>query len=323
MTIVEVVALLFIAVFLGVVTIYMWYVTVKTSPRYHLKKRMRTLAVDVSDRRFPQDLRLEILKEMNPIDRFLFAFRPVRKLDALMDNAGLKTADVKLFILLIFIFAVLFYTVGAVVGLGKVFPLLLASVGAMLPMGYLSVIKSIRFRRFTEQFPNALDMVARSLRAGHSLGAAIQLVGSETAEPIAGLFRSAYEEQALGLSMRESLEHMSRRMPGTDLKFFVMATNIHREIGGNLGEILTRLAHTIRDRLRIRRQVRVYTAQARLSGYVLAMVPASMAVIFYFALPGYMEELFKVDWGIYAVYIAITMQVLGFLVIRKIINIKI
>lgn len=323
MTIIEIALLFFIAAFLGVIAIYLWYVAVKTSPRLLLRKRLRGLAVDVSDRRFPADLRLEILREMNPLDRFIFRFALVRRLDGLIDKAGLKTADVKVFILLIIVLGASGYVAGYFLGLGKVFPLLLIPLGAMLPLFYLVIMKNRRFVRFTEQFPDSLDMVSRSLQAGHSLGAAMQMVGSEMAEPVAGLFRTAYEEQALGLSMREALEHMSRRMPGTDLKFFVMATNIHREIGGNLGEILHRLAHTIRERLKIRRQVRVYTAQARLSGYTLAVVPIAMAGALYWFMPDYILELFSVDWGWYAVYIAISLQILGFFVIRRIINIRI
>jgi tight adherence protein B len=166
-------------------------------------------------------------------------------------------------------------------------------------------------------------MVARSLKAGHALSGALNLVGREMSEPTADLFKTAYEEQSFGLSMREALDHMGRRMPGTDLTFFVMATNIHREVGGNLGEILERLAHTIRERLRIKRQVKVYTAQARLSGYILAAVPFAMALLLYFAMPGYLEEILSVDWGIHFIYFALVSQLVGFLVIRKLINIRI
>ncbi len=123
---------------------------------------------------------------------------------------------------------------------------------------------------------------------------------------------------------------MTDRVESTDLKFFVMAINIHREIGGNLGEILERLAKTIRERLVIRRQVRVYTAQARVSGYILAVVPIVMAFFFYVMSPGYIEELWTTDItmsgfkvGVLAIVFAIAAQVAGFLVIRKIVNIRI
>ncbi|MBI5598333.1 MAG: type II secretion system F family protein [Deltaproteobacteria bacterium] len=322
MTAFNIVLLFFIAFFLAVIAVYLWYAAYRTSPRYLLKKRMRSLAVDTSDRRFPQELRVEILGDMSPLDKLLLRFPATKTLDKLINTAGVKVG-VKTFLLLIPAFAVIFYMIGLLFGIGAAFSLLLAPVGAAAPFYYLYVKKQKRLKRFTEQLPDAVDMVARSLKAGHSLGAALQLVGNELPDPAGGLFKTAYEEQSLGLSMREALDHISRLMPSNDLRFLVLATNIHREVGGNLGEILERLAQTIRERLRIRRQVRVYTAQARLSGYVLSGTPLFMAVLLYFMFPGYIQELFTVKWGTYAVYIAVAAQVAGFLVIKKIINIKI
>ena len=195
--------------------------------------------------------------------------------------------------------------------------------GALSPIFYLKALKNKRIVRFTEQFPDALDMISRSLRAGHSFTAAMQLVASELSDPVSTLFKTAYDEQALGVSTREAIAHMTERVESTDLNFFVMAINIHREIGGNLGEILDRLAKTIRERLTIRRQVRVFTAQARLSGYILAITPLFMAGFFYVSSPGYMEELTEVASGRFAIALAIAAQVAGFLMIRKIVNIRI
>jgi len=325
MTVFNIAILFFIAIASGVVAVYLGYVSVKTSPRYLVKKRMRSLATDTEERRFPQELRVEILGEMNPLDRFLYRFKLTRKLDRLIETAGIKgvKAGVKFFVFLIVVCALLAYVIGVIIGLGGIFSLIFLAIGAALPLIYLGVKRKRRLKRFTEQLPDALDMIARSLKAGHSLNSAFQMVSSEMSEPTGSLFKTAYEEQAFGLSMREAVEHMVKLMPSKDLKFFVMATNIQREVGGNLGEILERLAHTIRERMKIRRQVRVYTAQARLSGYVLAGTPLFMVLFFYLFVPGYIQELFTVKWGVYAVYLAIAGQVIGFLVILKIINIKI
>lgn len=314
--------LFFAASLLFILTFYIWYVTVKSSPRYQLRRRLRNLAMDMSDRRFPKELRTEIFKEMSPLDSFIYSFKTARKLDRLIDRAGLKW-DTKFAVLIMVIFSFIMYFFGLSVRLGPIFSLTFIPIGVAIPLLYLQFAKRRRVAKFQEQFPDALDMVSRSLQAGHSLVAAFQLVGSELAEPVSGFFKIAHEEQTLGLSMREALDHMTRRMASTDLRFFVMATNIHRDIGGNLGEILMRLAKTIRERLQIRRQVRVYTAQARLTGYVLAVTPLIMALILYIAMPGYMEELFSVPWGVYAIYFAVFAQVLGFIAIKKIINIKI
>jgi tight adherence protein B len=328
-TILQIVLLFFIAIMLAVVTVYMWYSAVKSSPKYELRRRMRRLALDVENRRFPEELRFEILREMDPLDKFLLKMKPFRKLDILIDKAGLK-AELKTFVLMILITAASGFLIGLLAKGGIAVPVILAVVGALAPLYYLILKKRRRFNSFTEQFPDALDMISRSLKAGHSFTAAMQLVASEMADPVAALFKTAYDEQALGVSTREAIGHMTDRVESTDLRFFVMAINIHREIGGNLGEILERLAKTIRERLVIRRQVRVYTAQARMSGYILAVIPVAMAFFFYNVSEGYIEELWttEITWkgfrvGILAIVFAVAAQVAGFLIIRKIVNIRI
>lgn len=322
MSAISIVIIFFIATLLLMLTAYMWYVTVKSSPKYHLKRRLRNLAMDATDRRFPKELRVEIFKEMTPLDRFIYSFKTARRLDRLIDRAGLKL-DTKFALLIMAILSFVLYVFAVAVNIGPVVSLIFIPVGVGIPLFYFKLAKKKQLVKFQDQFPDALDMIARSLQAGHSLVAAFHLVGTELPEPVSGFFRNAHEEQALGLSMREALEHMSNRIDSTDLRFFVMATNIHRDVGGNLGEILMRLAHTIRERIRIRRQVRVYTAQAKMTGTVLAVTPIFMALFLYLAMPGYIDELFTVEWGIYAIYFAVTAQILGFIAIRKIINIRI
>jgi tight adherence protein B len=166
-------------------------------------------------------------------------------------------------------------------------------------------------------------MISRSLKAGHSFAAAVQLVGNEMSDPVGVLFKTAYEEQSLGLSLSDAFAHMTTRMDSEDLRFFVTAINIYKEVGGNLSEYLERLAETIRERIKIRRQVRVYTAQGRLSGIILIFLPIVMALFFYYSSPGYIEELFTEKIGRYALTYAIVSQIIGILVIKRITNIKI
>lgn len=322
MTILQIVILFFIAAQLLVIAGYLWYSAIKSSPRYELRKRLRRLAVDPADRRFPEELRVEILQEMTPLDKLLLKLRPLKRLDLLIDKAGIKS-DVKMFLLFMLASASLGFAGGLLVQRGIAIAAVLAVVVAIVPLLYLLYRKQRRINRFTEQFPEVLELVTRSLRAGHSFASAVQLVSAEMSEPVSGLFKNVYDEQALGVSMRDALDHMTSRIESMDLNFFVMAISVHREVGGNLGEILERLAKTIRERLTVRRQVKVYTAQARLSGYILAVIPLFMAFIFYVTTPGYMEELLKVDIGIYAIVGAIIAQIAGFLVIRRIINIRI
>jgi tight adherence protein B len=313
--------LFFIAIFAGTIAVYTWYAAVKASPNYQLKRRLGKLAL-IDDEKLPSDLTRELLGEMKPLDKFLLRSSLYRRFDRFIDTTGLQI-DPKIVILFIIITGICFFILGISLNRGIVVSILLTLIAIGSIFIYLSFKKHAQLITFTEQLPDALDMVARSLRAGHAMQSAIQLVGNEMSEPVSGLFRVTYEEQQLGLPMRDSLALMLERMPSVDLRLFVTAVNIHREVGGNLAETLERLANTIRDRLRVKRQVRVYSAQGRLSGYILVALPIVMAIMLYSIAPDYLEEFIKVDEGKYAVAIAVIAQVIGFIIIKRLINIRI
>lgn len=321
MTIEIVIALFFIAIALAVLALYMGYTAIKESPFFAVRKRLRDLAV-TSEEALPSDIRVEIIKEMLPIDRFLFRYKIFRDLNHLIEQSGLKL-DIKLYLLIIILLALVGFVVGFIFQRGILIPLIFMILFGYFPLLYLRIKRSKRIDAFTEQLPQALEMIARSLRAGHSLSAAIQIVGTESPEPTSTLFKNVYEEQTLGLTLTDALARMLERMPSMDLRLFVTSVSIHREVGGNLAELLEKLANTIRERLRIRRQIRVYTAQGRLSGYILAVLPIFMAFMIYLIAPDYISELIKVKAGRYAIGLALTAQIIGFLVIRRLINIRI
>ena len=323
MTNIQLIAILFFtAILFGMIALYLGYTVLRESLRFHLKKRLLDMALQ-RDERLPSDISKEILEEIPAFDKYLMRFKFIKKLDKLIDNAGLNI-NVKLFMLIILFSAILGVLVGIVLRRGVIVPVVLTPLFGMIPLFYLMQKKKLRIQRFTEQFPDCLDMIARSLRAGHSLSSAIETIGKEMAEPVAGIFRTAYEEQSLGLSMRDAITRMLDRMESMDLKLFVSAINVHREVGGNLAEMMERLGSTIRERLKIRRQIKVYTAQGRLSGYVLAALPVFMAAVLYlFVAPDYIKELIEVKTGWYMIGYAIVSQIIGFIVIRKLINIRI
>jgi len=202
--------------------------------------------------------------------------------------------------------------------------LIVAACVLVAPFIYLNVMKGKRSEKFTEQLPDALTMISRSLRAGHSITSAIELVGQEMAAPLGELFKTAFDQQNLGLRVADTIANMTERINSIDLRFFVTVITINTEVGGNLAEILDRLAETIRQRLTIRRQVRVYTAQGRMSGYLLAALPIVAFVMMHFVMiPGYEDPLIKEQQGRYILMAAVVSQFIGFLIIRKIINIRI
>jgi tight adherence protein B len=172
-------------------------------------------------------------------------------------------------------------------------------------------------------FPETLEMFARSLRAGHSFTGAIQLVAQEMPDPIAPEFMKVFEEQNLGIPLRQALIGMTDRVDILDVKFFVTAILIQRETGGNLAEIIDKIAYVIRERFRVQGQLKIFTAQARLSGGILSLLPIGVAGLIGILNPDYLKPLFLERTGRIMIAIAVILQVLGMLAIRKIIRIKI
>jgi tight adherence protein B len=178
-------------------------------------------------------------------------------------------------------------------------------------------------KAFTAQFPDALEMFARSLRAGHSFTGAIQLVSQEMPNPMGAEFRQVFDEQNLGVPLREALTGMTRRVESLDARFFVTAILIQRETGGNLAEIIDKIAHVIRERFRIQGQLKTFTAQARMTGLILTFLPVGVAVAIMLLNPDYIRPLWVEKAGKFLIALAVCMQIAGGLVIRKIIRIKI
>jgi tight adherence protein B len=180
-----------------------------------------------------------------------------------------------------------------------------------------------RFRSFLEQLPDALELIVRSLQAGHSFSSALQMVATEMPEPIAREFGKAYEEQNLGLNLKSALENLIDRVPILDLKLCVTAVLIQREIGGNLSEVLRNISHTIRERFRVQGEIRVKSAQARLSGAIVSALPFFMFFWINLVNPNYMKSLYEHPWGYYILGLGVVMQFVGWLIIRKIVNIQV
>jgi tight adherence protein B len=198
-----------------------------------------------------------------------------------------------------------------------------AAAGLALPVMYLKIKRGRRMRSFEEQFPEALDLLSRAIRAGHAFQTAMGMVAEELPAPVGLEFKKSFEEQNFGLPLREALDSLAARMPLMDVKFFVTAVQIQRETGGNLAEILDNLAHVVRERFKILRQVRVYTAHGRFTGYVLLGLPAFLAVALMFISPDHMRTLFTARMGQIMVMGAIVMQSIGFIWIKHIIKIEV
>jgi tight adherence protein B len=195
--------------------------------------------------------------------------------------------------------------------------------GFFLPYGLVNHRRSKRFEKFEELFPEAIDTLARAVRAGHAFTTALEMIGAEVSEPVAGEFRKLFEEQKFGLPVRDALLNMTERVPLVDVKFFVTAVMLQRETGGNLAEILDNLSYVIRERFKIMRQVRVYTAQGRLTMVLLMGLPPLIVVIMLMMNPGFIHPLFADPIGHTLVVAGITLQTVGYFVIRKVVRIQV
>jgi tight adherence protein B len=200
-------------------------------------------------------------------------------------------------------------------------------IGFLIGFGFIPALlrrkRTARLYKFEETFPEALDLLSRAVRAGHAFSAGMKMVSDELGEPVGPEFRKAFDEQNYGLPLKESFNNLCERIPLLDVRFFATAVLIQRETGGNLAEILDNLASVVRERFKIRRQVRVHTAHGRFTGYVLMALPAFLAVALSFINPDHMALLFEEKVGQMMIAASIVMQAVGFIWIKQIIKIEV
>ena len=197
------------------------------------------------------------------------------------------------------------------------------ALGFSLPWFFLRIKRSRRMRAFEEAFPEALDLMARALKAGHAFATGLKMVADEMSEPIGPEFRKTFDEQNFGLPLKDALASLTARVPLLDVRFFSTAVLIQRETGGNLSEILENLAHVVRERFKILRQVRVYTAHGRLTGYVLLALPAFLGIALAFINPDHMQLLFRERIGHMLLLAAMVMQTVGYFWIKQVVKIEV
>lgn len=196
-------------------------------------------------------------------------------------------------------------------------------IGAFIPYSVVSYRRQKRFEKIEELFPEAIDTLARAVRAGHAFTTALEMISNEITEPLASEFRKLYEEQKFGMPVRDALMNLTGRVPLVDIKFFVTAVMLQRETGGNLAEILDNLSYVIRERFKIQRQVKVHTAQGRMTMILLMAMPPVVVLVLEFFSPDFVRPLFYDPIGHFLVVVSIALQTIGYFVIRKIIRIQV
>jgi tight adherence protein B len=267
-------------------------------------------------------LRDELLSRIPAFDTFLRRSEQVSLLQKVLAQGSL---DVRAgnFLMLCVASALVLALVAFIAGGSLLFAWVGLVLGFFLPYAYATHMRKKRFQKFEEKFPEAIDTLARAVRAGHAFTTALEMIANEVSEPVAGEFRQLYEEQKFGLPVRDALLNLADRIPLVDVKFFITAVMLQRETGGNLAEILDNLSYVIRERFKILRQVRVHTAQGRLTMVLLMALPPTIVVIMQILNPGFIRPLFADPIGHALIVGGITLQTLGYFVIRRIIRIQV
>ena len=266
--------------------------------------------------------RNELMSEIPWVNRTLINLQAALQLKRMLDQADLHITPSRL-LMFSFMAGMLGALAASVLTIFVPLIILAGLVCAALPLVHVYWRRKKRFDSFLEQLPDSLDLISRALSAGHAFSEALHMVSMEMPEPIATEFRKAYEEQNLGLSVKLALENLTQRIPLLDLKMCVTAILIQRETGGNLAEILEKVAYTIRERFRILGDLKTLTTSSRMSAWLLCGLPIFVAVAVTVMNPEYMSVLWKDPRGHYLIAIALFMQITGMLIVRKILKIKI
>jgi tight adherence protein B len=266
--------------------------------------------------------RQQRMSSIGLVSRLLGRLHIAHNIERMMQKAGL-TMNVSTFALITLMAFATVWLVARVFLHHNLLALFLGGLGAVVPYLVVLIKMNRRMALFSEQFPDAIDMITNALRAGFAMNGAIQMVAEESPEPVGTEFKILFEEQKLGLDLKQALLNFGNRMDNTDVPIFVTAVLIQRDTGGNLAEVLENIAYVIRDRYRILGEVRTFTTQGRLSGLILGMLPVIMAGVLSILSPGYLEHMTEDQLGSVLISVAVGLQIIGFFWIRKCVNIKI
>jgi tight adherence protein B len=266
--------------------------------------------------------RNELLSEIPALNRILIRVQAALHLKQMLDQADLQITPSRL-IMFSGMAGMLAALAISMISISILMMVVAGLMAAAIPFVHVYWKRKKRFDQFLEHLPDALDLTSRALAAGHAFSESMHMVSEEMPEPIATEFRKTYEEQNLGLSLKLALENLTQRIPLLDLRMCVTAVLIQRETGGNLAEILEKVAQTIRDRFRIMGDLKTLTTSSRISAWLLCGLPILVTFAITFLNPEYMAILWKDQRGHYLIAIALMLQVTGMLIVRKILRIKI
>jgi tight adherence protein B len=320
----EIAIMVFSAVFLSTIAVF-WVLRKNLGQENkQINRRLSNLAsAEDGQEEFLQSLiKDHKMSKIPALDRFLSKFRFTGNLQLLIVQAGSSVNPGTLILSMLSMGGLACLLTVQITGI-LILGLLLGVAGATMPIIYLRLKKNKRIGIFETLLPEALDMLTNALMSGFSFDSAMRMVAQEIPDPLGTEMAITYEEQNLGIELPDALNNLRQRVPSEDLEILINAILIHKKTGGNLAEVLKKTGATIRDRIRLKREVRTKTIHGRFSGMVLIFLPLIMAAIMLLIFPGYLMILVEEKMGNYLLIAAITMQIVGIFVIKKIVNIKI
>ncbi len=254
--------------------------------------------------------------------RLLQKYQVHHKLQELLEQAGLRWHVARLVHACMGCFLIGYLVAWLVADL-RSFGLLAGAAAATFPFLYVIRTRATRLHKFEEQFPESLEFVARSMRAGHAFSVSLEMLHREFQEPLSGEFRRTFEEHNLGLPLETALQKLAKRVPLLDVHFFVSAVLLQKRTGGNLAEILDKLAYVIRERFKLRGRIKAISAHGKMTGTALTLIPVGVGVIMFYVNPYYANFFLNDEVGHYLIGGAVLLQLIGYAVIQKIVSIEV
>lgn len=320
---ITVTVLVFVTVLLMLEGLYLIWRSYKGPEARTIERRLQALSAATDRTAQARLVKERMLSGVPWLQRILLTLPRAHRLDRFILQAGLDWTVSSLLLVCAVLGVSAFFLLVSVAHQSMVLALAGGAFGVALPLLYLQYQRGRRLSRMERQLPEALDLVTRALRAGHSFASGVQMIGDEMNDPIATEFRMVADEVNFGVSLQQALTNLSERVPLTDLRYFVVAVLIQRDSGGNLTEVLSNLSRLIRDRLKLLARVRVLSSEGRLSAWILGIMPFALAGLINIFNPEFMSPLWEDPMGLVVVKYMLGLMVVGALILRKIVKIRV
>lgn len=298
------------------------YKTVRNPHRKVIQRRLKKLSSSEYANDSHDITRKRVLSRVPLLNTILLHTPGVRPLERLLQQANVQS-PLGVFILLAAVLALTGYLAGSLLTINRVIPLIIAAFLAGIPFLYVIRKKKKRMEKFQKQLPEGLELIARSLRAGHAFTSGMKLAADEFDDPLGPEFTETLDQINFGVSVSDALKNLAGRVDCPDLRYFVVAVILQRETGGNLAEIIESIGYIIRERFKLRGKIRILAAEGKLSAIILVAIPFFVIIALHFTSPKYINALFFEPAGRIMGAVALVMMVMGIFVMKKMINIKV